>query len=136
RNQLTGTGRGGRITKQDVIEHTPDGTGASPERERPEVESQPPVAQRPASGYPTGSPRETRQRLSAIRRRIAQRLVESQLSTASLTTFNEADLSAVNALRARYKDRFKEKHGAALGFMSFFIKACVEGLKTYPLVNA
>src|SRR5262249_46145871 len=80
--------------------------------------------------------RETRQRLSAIRQRIAQRLIESQQTTASLTTFNEADLSAVLDLRAKYKDRFKEKHGVGLGFMGFFVKACVEALKAFPLVNA
>jgi 2-oxoglutarate dehydrogenase E2 component (dihydrolipoamide succinyltransferase) len=122
-NQLTGTGRGGRITKQDVIDHrptsTPAGNGPAP----------------PPSVVPAGE-RETRQRMSAIRRRIAQRLVESQQSTASLTTFNEADLSAVNALRAKYKDKFKERYGISLGFMSFFVKASVEALKTYPLVNA
>jgi len=74
--------------------------------------------------------------MSAIRQRIAERLVASQQTTATLTTFNEADLSAVLALRTRYKDRFKEKHDVGLGLMSFFVRACVEALKRYPLVNA
>jgi 2-oxoglutarate dehydrogenase E2 component (dihydrolipoamide succinyltransferase) len=131
--QLTGSGRGGRITKQDVLEHPRDGNGASRERERPEssTKEKTPVAHAPASPE-----RETRQRMSAIRQRIAAKLVESQRATASLTTFNEVDLSAVMALRARYKDKFKEKHAVGLGFMSFFVKAVVEALKSYPLVNA
>jgi 2-oxoglutarate dehydrogenase E2 component (dihydrolipoamide succinyltransferase) len=80
--------------------------------------------------------RETRQRMSSIRQRIAERLVSSQQTTATLTTFNEADLSAVLALRNQYKDRFKDKYGIGLGFMAFFVKACVEALKTFPNVNA
>ncbi len=129
--QLTGSGRGGRITKQDVLEHSRDANGVSRERQRPET----PSAKTPANA--PGSPdRETRQRMSAIRQRIAAKLVESQRATASLTTFNEVDLSAVTELRSRYKDTFKEKHGVGLGFMSFFVKAVVEALKAYPLVNA
>src|SRR5207244_10525073 len=80
--------------------------------------------------------RETRQPMSAIRQRIADRLVASQNVTATLTTFNEADMSAVIALRQEFKDRFKEKHGVNLGFMSFFIKAAIEALRAHPLVNA
>jgi 2-oxoglutarate dehydrogenase E2 component (dihydrolipoamide succinyltransferase) len=80
--------------------------------------------------------RETRQRISAIRQRIAERLLASQQSTASLTTFNEADLSAVMQIRERYKEKFAHEHGVGLGFMSFFVKACVDALKAYPLVNS
>jgi 2-oxoglutarate dehydrogenase E2 component (dihydrolipoamide succinyltransferase) len=130
--QLTGSGRGGRITKQDVLQHQPDGNGASRERDRPE-EAKTPVAYSPGSSKPD---RETRQRMSAIRQRIAARLVDAQRATASLTTFNEVDLSAVMDLRAKYKDKFKEKHGVGLGFMSFFVKAVVEALGRFPLVNA
>src|SRR5947199_252571 len=79
--------------------------------------------------------RETRQRMSPLRQRIASRLLESQQTTASLTTFNEADMSAINTLRAAYKDKFKEKHGVNLGFMSFFVKAVVEALRAFPAVN-
>jgi 2-oxoglutarate dehydrogenase E2 component (dihydrolipoamide succinyltransferase) len=74
--------------------------------------------------------------MSAIRQRIAERLLTSQKATASLTTFNEIDMSAVMDLRSRYKEPFKDKYGAALGFMSFFVKAAVEALKAYPLVNS
>jgi 2-oxoglutarate dehydrogenase E2 component (dihydrolipoamide succinyltransferase) len=128
--QLTGSGRGGRVTKQDVLEH---GNGASRERQRPE---EPVKVSAPVAPAPAAPERETRQRMSAIRQRIAARLVEAQRATASLTTFNEVDLSAVTELRARYKERFKEKHGTNLGFMSFFVKAVVEALKAFPMVNA
>ncbi len=74
--------------------------------------------------------------MSAIRQRIAERLLTSQKSTASLTTFNEVDMSAVMDLRSRYKEAFKEKHGVSLGFLPFFVKACVEALKAFPLANA
>jgi 2-oxoglutarate dehydrogenase E2 component (dihydrolipoamide succinyltransferase) len=74
--------------------------------------------------------------MSPIRQRIAERLVASQKTTATLTTFYEADMTAINELRARYKEKFKEKHGVGLGFMSFFVKAAIEALKAYPAVNA
>jgi len=74
--------------------------------------------------------------MSAIRQRIAERLLASQKQTASLTTFNEADMSAIMDLRTRYKDNFKDKHDVGLGFMGFCVKACVQALKAYPLVNA
>ena len=74
--------------------------------------------------------------MSSIRQRIAERLVAAQHTAAILTTFNEADLSAVSALRSQYKDAFKEKHDVGLGFISFFVKAAVEALRTYPVVNA
>ncbi len=74
--------------------------------------------------------------MSAIRQRIADRLVSAQRTAAILTTFNEADLSAVIALRERFKDAFKEKHGVGLGFMSFFVKATIEALRAFPTVNA
>jgi 2-oxoglutarate dehydrogenase E2 component (dihydrolipoamide succinyltransferase) len=127
-SQLTGSGRGGRITKEDVLASGPASTSGNG---APST-AQPPAPTLPA---PTGV-RETRQRMTPIRQRIASRLVESQQATASLTTFNEADLSAVMALRAQYKDKFKDKHGVSLGFMSFFVKACVEALKAFPIANA
>ncbi len=125
-HEVSGTGRGGRVTKEDVL-HRLEGVS-----EPPPLPEAPPtvIAAPPQPGH------ETRQRMSAIRQRIAERLVASRQSTATLTTFNEVDMSAVLALRARYKDRFKEKHEVGLGFMSFFVKACVEALKSYPLANA
>ncbi len=136
---LQGTGRGGRVTKEDVLnqraarpEGQDDGRAAAAQ-----PEPQPPPAPEPLVA-PVAAPagRENRQRMSSIRQRIAERLVASQKTTATLTTFNEADLSAVLALRSQYKDRFQEKHGVPLGFMSFFVKACVEALRAYPVVNA
>jgi 2-oxoglutarate dehydrogenase E2 component (dihydrolipoamide succinyltransferase) len=127
--QVEGTGRGGRITKGDVLAHL-----ATPAPEAPAPRAEPaPATPAPRIGVPT--PRETRKRMSGIRQKIAQRLVEAQQTAAILTTFNEADLSRVMELRARYKDSFKTKHGVALGFMSFFIKASIEALKAFPAVN-
>ena len=136
-SQLTGSGRGGRITKEDVLArgNGPASGGTLAPREPPSGRP----AESPRGGDatpPAKGERETRQRMSPIRQRIASRLVESQQTTASLTTFNEADLSAVMALRSQYKDKFKEKHGVSLGFMSFFVKACVEALKAFPIANA
>jgi 2-oxoglutarate dehydrogenase E2 component (dihydrolipoamide succinyltransferase) len=132
--QLTGTGRGGRITKQDVLtflekQPAPAPVPAAPQEPMPAEEppGKPPAARRE---------RETRQRMTSIRQRIAERLVAAQRSAAILTTFNEGDLSAVQALRARYKEVFEKKHGVRLGLMSFFVKACVEALRAFPMVNA
>ena len=74
--------------------------------------------------------------MSTIRQRIAQRLLSSQQHTATLTTFNEADLASLESLRTRYQQRFQEKHGVKLGLMSFFVKACVRALEAFPIVNA
>ena len=127
-SKVEATGPGGRITKGDVLAHLAT----------PPAETAPPiVAPAPAlaPGPTAFGPRETRKRMTGIRRKIAQRLVEAQSTAAILTTFNEADMSRVMDLRAKYKDSFKTKHGVALGFMSFFVKAVVEGLKTFPAVN-
>jgi 2-oxoglutarate dehydrogenase E2 component (dihydrolipoamide succinyltransferase) len=123
-SRISGTGRSGLITKEDVLTHLSAAAEA------------PPTAPAPASARDAGpSPRESRRRMSGIRQRIAQRLVEAQHTAAILTTFNEADLSRIIDLRTRYKDAFKAKHGVALGFMSFFIKAAIEALKAFPAVN-
>jgi 2-oxoglutarate dehydrogenase E2 component (dihydrolipoamide succinyltransferase) len=120
---IPGTGRGGRVTKEDVVQFV-DG---QKEPEAPVVGARSPDLAPPA---------ERRQKMSAIRQRIADRLVASQKTTATLTTFNEADMSAVLALRSKYKERFKDKHQVNLGFMPFFVKACVAALKEHPLANA
>ncbi len=124
---IEGTGRGGRLTKGDVLAHVqapaPEPTPTpSPEPSSPTIPS-------------TSAPRESRKRMSGLRQKIAQRLVEAQHTAAILTTFNEADMSRVMDLRAKYKDSFKTKHGVALGFSSFFIKATIEALKAFPNVN-
>src|SRR5262249_13223817 len=95
----------------------------------------PPAPPSPAPETRTGL-RQTRERMSSIRQRIAARLVEARATAAILTTFNEVDMSAVMALRSRHKEAFQKKHGVALGFMSFFVKAAVDALKAFPVVNA
>jgi 2-oxoglutarate dehydrogenase E2 component (dihydrolipoamide succinyltransferase) len=147
-HQLQGTGRDGRVTKEDVQAQVearkqppapvpgappPRRVETAPVEERPAQPATPAALARPR---PPEESRETRQRMSSIRQRISERLVQSQQTTATLTTFNEADMSAVLALRERYKDRFKEKHGVGLGFMGFFVKAVVEALKGHPLVSS
>jgi 2-oxoglutarate dehydrogenase E2 component (dihydrolipoamide succinyltransferase) len=101
-----------------------------------ETERSPSAQDASAKRQASASAREARQRMSAIRQHIAERLLASQQATASLTTFNEADLSAIIDVRQRFKDQFKEQHGVGLGFMSFFVKACVAALKAYPIVNS
>jgi 2-oxoglutarate dehydrogenase E2 component (dihydrolipoamide succinyltransferase) len=85
---------------------------------------------------PAGARGERRVPMTRLRARIAERLIQAQSTAAMLTTFNEVDLKAVNELRARYKDKFEKAHGARLGFMSFFVKACIEALRRFPVVNA
>jgi 2-oxoglutarate dehydrogenase E2 component (dihydrolipoamide succinyltransferase) len=125
--KITPTGPGGRITKEDVVNHQ-----SAPAKPEPATNGTPKAEPKPAK---PGS-RETRQPMTMIRRRIAERLLESQNTTATLTTFNEVDMSAAMDLRAKYNEKFEKKHGVKLGFMSIFAKAAVEALKAFPLVNA
>jgi len=112
-NQITGTGKAGRITKQDVL------------------------LGKPAMGNFNNSNRsESRNKLSMLRRKVAERLVTVKNETAMLTTFNEVDMSSIFELRKKYKEKFKEKHGVNLGFMSFFTLASVRALKEFPAVNS
>ena len=134
-SKIEGTGRDGRITKGDVIAHQESTLAKAAPAPAP-VASAPSVAPAPAAApsVATGE-RETRKRMSGIRQKIAQRLVEAQHTAAILTTFNEADMTRVMDLRAKYKDSFKTKHGVNLGFSSFFVKAVIEALKAFPAVN-
>jgi 2-oxoglutarate dehydrogenase E2 component (dihydrolipoamide succinyltransferase) len=129
---VEGTGRGGRVTKGDVI-----AASAKPAPAAPAAPSEP-VAKAPAVQVPTaqGSRPEQRVPMSRLRARVAERLVQSQSTAAILTTFNEVNMQPVIDLRNRYKDRFEKEHGVKLGFMSFFVKAAVHALKKFPLVNA
>ena len=134
---ISGTGRRGQITKGDVIdfvERRAQRPAAEPPVPRPASQTAAQSAAQPAPGGADG--RENRVRMSRLRQRIAERLVEAQRTAAILTTFNEVDMSAVMALRAKYKEAFREKYGIAIGFMSFFTKACIEALQEYPTVNA
>jgi 2-oxoglutarate dehydrogenase E2 component (dihydrolipoamide succinyltransferase) len=128
-HQLSGSGRGGRITKEDVLSHLQERGGA----EKPPIAAPAPP---PVENKPPKAGRERRERMTPIRARIAERLLSVQQNAAILTTFNEADMSAVMALRAKYKETFQKKHGVSLGFMSFFVKAAVEALRAFPAVNA
>jgi len=122
---IAGSGRDGRITKGDVVQHLSKAEAR-------------PAAAPAAAGAAAGGGGRTEQRvpMTRLRARIAQRLVEAQATQALLTTFNEVDVHALNELRGRYKDAFEKKHGVRLGFMSFFVKACVEALRRFPVVNA
>src|SRR6185312_8393511 len=129
-SQIKGSARDGRLTKGDVLDYMAN-RGNAPAAAPAAAPSAPPAA-RPLSGR-----REDRRvPMTRMRARIAQRLSESQANTVMLTSFNEVDLSLVIALRTKYKDKFEKEHGVKLGFMSFFVKAAVEALKKYPVVNA
>jgi 2-oxoglutarate dehydrogenase E2 component (dihydrolipoamide succinyltransferase) len=127
---VEGTGRGGRITKGDVVAAA--ATGAAPVA--PQTPSVGPAPARPAAAL--GLRPEQRVPMSRLRQRVAERLVASQSTAAILTTFNEVNMQPVIDLRNRYKDRFEKEHGVKLGFMGFFVKAAVHALKKYPAVNA
>ena len=112
-NSITPTGKGGRITKQDILLGKP-AMGSTNQKDRPE----------------------SRQKLSMLRRKVAERLVSVKNETAMLTTFNEVDMSSIFDLRKKFKEKFKNKHGVNLGFMSFFTLASVRALKEFPAVNS
>jgi 2-oxoglutarate dehydrogenase E2 component (dihydrolipoamide succinyltransferase) len=127
---IRGTGREGRVTKADVL-----GYLASTQSTTTDFDEESPME--PAAGAGAGvSRREQRVAMTRLRRRIAERLVDAQHTAAMLTTFNEADMSAVIALRNRYRDEFQKRHEIKLGFMSFFVRASIEALRQFPLLNA
>jgi 2-oxoglutarate dehydrogenase E2 component (dihydrolipoamide succinyltransferase) len=128
-SQIAGSGRDGRISKGDVIQHL----NSAKEAPAGKAPAKAPAAQLPSVG---GSRAEHRVPMTRLRARIAERLIQAQSTAAMLTTFNEVDLSAVNEIRARYKDQFEKAHGVKLGFSSFFIKAAIEALRKFPAVNA
>ncbi|NSW79783.1 MAG: 2-oxoglutarate dehydrogenase complex dihydrolipoyllysine-residue succinyltransferase [Chthonomonadetes bacterium] len=142
--EVPGTGAGGRVTKEDVqayarmreqVEESIQPPPIVEEPAPPVEEVKPPVT--PVMTQPTPSVRaETRQRLSRRRLTIARRLVEAQRTAAMLTTCNEVDMSAVMALRAKWKERFQQQYGVSLGFMPFFVKAVIGALREFPQLNA
>ena len=127
-SQISGSGRDGRVTKGDVIQHMAAAPAAAPKAAKPAA----PV-QLPTLG---GGRLEQRIPMTRMRARIAERLIQAQATAAMLTTFNEVDLGAVNEIRTRYKEKFEKSHGVKLGYTSFFIKACIEALRKFPAVNA
>ena len=143
---IPGTGRGGRITKGDIIQHLETAGGApakaaavEPAQALATAPARPALQPVPAPvkiEQITGDRPEQRVPMSRLRARIAERLVQSQSSAAILTTFNEVNMQPVIDLRAKYRDRFEKEHGVKLGFMSFIVKAAIAALKKYPVVNA
>ncbi|MXV16941.1 2-oxoglutarate dehydrogenase complex dihydrolipoyllysine-residue succinyltransferase [Hufsiella ginkgonis] len=130
-SSVTGTGVGGRITKEDAVK----AQQPAPQAPAPQKPAQPAaVSQQPGASSPAKP--ERREKMSSLRKTVAKRLVAVKNETAMLTTFNEVDMQPVMELRSKYKDKFKEKHGVGLGFMSFFTKAVCEALKEFPAVNA
>jgi 2-oxoglutarate dehydrogenase E2 component (dihydrolipoamide succinyltransferase) len=125
---VPGTGKDGRITKGDVIAHLEKPAAPAP------APAPAPVPRAPSG--PSDAAREERVKMSRLRLTIARRLKDAQNTAAMLTTFNEVDMTATMALRNQYKDLFEKKHGVKLGFMSFFVKACIQALKEIPAVNA
>jgi 2-oxoglutarate dehydrogenase E2 component (dihydrolipoamide succinyltransferase) len=133
-SKIAGSGHDGRISKGDVIQHL-SGKSAAPATE--------PAAKAPAKSATVvqlqssgGARSEQRVPMTRLRARIAERLIQAQATAAMLTTFNEVDLTAVNEIRGRYKDKFEKANGVKLGFTSFFIKAVIEALRKFPAVNA
>ncbi|HXQ64685.1 MAG TPA: 2-oxoglutarate dehydrogenase complex dihydrolipoyllysine-residue succinyltransferase, partial [Steroidobacteraceae bacterium] len=125
-SQIAGSGRDGRVTKQDVVRSLDAKPAAAG------------IVTAPAKAPAVARSGRTEQRvpMTRLRARIASRLLEAQSMQALLTTFNEVDMKALNDARARYKERFEKTHGVRLGFMSFFVKAAVEALRRFPIVNA
>ncbi|MFI8382722.1 2-oxoglutarate dehydrogenase complex dihydrolipoyllysine-residue succinyltransferase [Pseudomonas sp. NPDC079086] len=132
-NSIAGTGKGGRVTKEDVVAAVEAKKNAP--AAAPAAKPAAPAAASPV--FATGDRTEKRVPMTRLRAKIAERLVEAQSSMAMLTTFNEVDMTEVMALRSKYKDLFEKSHnGVRLGFMSFFVKAATEALKRFPAVNA
>ncbi|TMG84154.1 MAG: 2-oxoglutarate dehydrogenase complex dihydrolipoyllysine-residue succinyltransferase [Betaproteobacteria bacterium] len=136
-SDVAGTGRGGRVTKDDVltaVEARSEGGATTPAARAPQPAAiAPPTVKLPPD---LGARPEQRVPMSRLRQRVAERLVQSQSTAAILTTFNEVNMGPVIELRNRYKERFEKDHGVKLGFMGFFVKAAVHALKKFPMVNA
>ena len=132
---VTGSGKEGRVTKGDMLAIIEGGASSSSPISFAKVQA--PPAQAPRAPYaPPAEAREERVRMTKLRQTIARRLKEAQNTAAMLTTFNEVDMTTIMDVRKRYKDLFEKKHGVKLGFMGFFVKACIHALHDIPSVNA
>ena len=134
-SKIAGTGAGGKITKEDVLAYGQNGTTTAMRLPTPTPPAPTPTVSIP-SGPRKNAEREERVRMTPLRKRVAQRLVEAQSTAAILTTFNEVDMGPVMELRKKYQEKFTAKHGVKLGFMSFFLRASIEALKAFPVLNA
>ena len=133
---LRGSGASGRVMKEDVLTVLEGGRGTAA-AQAPAAAIAPAAAPAPAPALPrTPGAREERVKMTPLRKRVAERLLAAQNNAAILTTFNEVDMQAVMALRKQYAEKFQQRHGVKLGFMSFFVRAAVDALKAFPLVNA
>ncbi len=137
-DSIAGSGRRGQVLKEDVIAAKPAGAAAASAVAVPAslAPAPMPAAQMRAPSAPSDASREERVRMTRLRQTIARRLKDAQNTAAMLTTFNDVDMSAVMSLRNEYKDLFEKRHGVKLGFMSFFVKACIQALREIPAVNA
>ncbi|HUQ99620.1 MAG TPA: 2-oxoglutarate dehydrogenase complex dihydrolipoyllysine-residue succinyltransferase [Gemmatimonadaceae bacterium] len=133
-NAVSGTGRGGVVSKPDLIEYVGKEREGSSQPANPSPVS--PVSRPPSTPAPRTGERETREKLTTRRKKIAENLLASQANTAHLTTFNEIDMSNINALREKFRDRVEKENGVKLTFMPFFIKAACMALEKFPTVNA
>ena len=133
---LRGSGAAGRVTKEDVLTVLEGGKAAAPAPAPVPVRAPAPAPAAAPAAPRTPGQREERVKMTPLRKRVAERLLSAQNNAAILTTFNEVDMGAVMALRKAYAERFLQRHGVKLGFMSFFVRASVDALKAYPLVNA
>ncbi len=136
--QIQGTGRDGRLTKADVTTASAGGGMMTQPTSTPKPAPQTPLATKPVAivNKSTKQGDITRMPMTTIRKKIAEKLVQSQQTTATLTTFNEVDMTKIIEMRTKYKDKFKEKYGVNLGFMGFFVKASIEALRAWPAVNS
>ena len=132
--EIAGTGKGGRIHKSDVVAHLDQREASAPLADAERLAPTAPV-QAPALGGEAGRP-EQRVAMTRLRARVAERLVQAQQTAALLTTFNEVDMQPIMDLRTKYKEQFEKAHNVRMGFMSFFVKAAVEALRRFPIINA
>ncbi len=135
--KIPGSGPGGKIRKDDVLQYTSGNGSSVPSTLQVQTPSITPPQARPASSGPrANAEREERVRMTPLRRRAAERLILAQSTAAILTTFNEVDMGPVMELRKRYQEKFQARHGIKLGFMSVFVRAVIEALKAFPVLNA
>ena len=134
-SQLVGSGKGGRITREDIQRHLDQASVVAPQAAAKSVLAEPKAVAEARSALPVGR-EEKRVPMSRLRQRVAERLLEAKNSTAMLTTFNEVNMKPIMDIRTGYQERFEKRHNIKLGFMSFYVRAVTEALKRYPIINA